>query len=102
MGRRRRGLQRDDRQHCAHDPALDAWQKLASNLFHKLAVVKNPNEAQTEDQLIYPLLESLGYDPVPAYQEPAWSPEATPELFEQYPLVLTTGNSLKWYYRSQH
>ena len=48
------------------------------------------------------LLESLGYDPVPEYQEPTWSPEASPELFAQFPLVLTTGNSLKWYYRSQH
>ncbi len=48
------------------------------------------------------LLESLGYPPIPAYEEPAWSPESTPELFKDFPLVLTTGDALKWYYRSQH
>jgi anaerobic selenocysteine-containing dehydrogenase len=48
------------------------------------------------------LLESLGYPPIPVPEEPAWSPEATPELSAEFPLVLTTGNSLKWYYRSQH
>lgn len=48
------------------------------------------------------LLESLGYPAIPAYEEPAWSPESSPELFKDFPLILTTGNSLKWYYRSQH
>jgi anaerobic selenocysteine-containing dehydrogenase len=48
------------------------------------------------------LLASLGYPPIPDVEEPAWSPEATPELAAEFPLVLTTGNSLKWYYRSQH
>jgi anaerobic selenocysteine-containing dehydrogenase len=48
------------------------------------------------------LLESLGYPGIPDYEEPAWSPESSPELFRDYPLILTTGNSLKWFYRSQH
>lgn len=48
------------------------------------------------------LLRSLGYDPIPACEEPAWSPTNTPELAAEFPLILTTGNSLKWYYRSQH
>jgi len=48
------------------------------------------------------LLASLGYPPIPPYQEPAWSPESRPDLAEAFPLILTTGNSLKWYYRSQH
>ena len=48
------------------------------------------------------LLKSLGYPGVPDYEEPAWSPVRTPELFEQFPLIMSTGNSLKWYYRSQH
>jgi anaerobic selenocysteine-containing dehydrogenase len=48
------------------------------------------------------LLVSLGYPAIPAYEEPAWSPESQPELFANFPLILTTGNSLKWYYRSQH
>lgn len=53
-------------------------------------------------ELASDLMQSLGYPAVPDYEEPAWSPVASPELFEQFPLVLTTGNSLKWYYRSQH
>ena len=48
------------------------------------------------------LLASLGYPAIPAYEEPAWSPERTPELFAEFPLIMSTGNSLKWYYRSQH
>jgi anaerobic selenocysteine-containing dehydrogenase len=48
------------------------------------------------------LLASLGYSPIPAYEEPAWSPESSPDLFADYPLILTTGNAVKWFYRSQH
>jgi anaerobic selenocysteine-containing dehydrogenase len=48
------------------------------------------------------LIASLGYPAIPNYEEPAWSPRSTPELSENFPLVLTTGNALKWYYRSQH
>ena len=53
-------------------------------------------------ELCSDLLKSLGYAGIPAYEEPAWSPASTPELTDEFPLVLTTGNSLKWYYRSQH
>jgi anaerobic selenocysteine-containing dehydrogenase len=53
-------------------------------------------------ELASPLLRSLGYAAIPEYEEPAWSPVSQPELFAEFPLVLTTGNSLKWYYRSQH
>ena len=48
------------------------------------------------------LLEGLGYPAIPGYEEPAWSPESSPEIAAEFPLILTTGNSLKWYYRSQH
>ena len=48
------------------------------------------------------LLAGLGYAPIPPVEEPAWSPERTPELCADFPLVLTSGNALKWYYRSQH
>jgi len=36
-------------------------------------------------------LERHGYDPLPAYTEPAESPVSTPEIAALYPLVLTTG-----------
>jgi anaerobic selenocysteine-containing dehydrogenase len=48
------------------------------------------------------LLAGLGYPAIPSYEEPAWGPESTPELFADYPLIMTTGDALKWYYRSQH
>jgi anaerobic selenocysteine-containing dehydrogenase len=36
-------------------------------------------------------LESLGFDPLPAYVEPAESPGSTPDLAREYPLIITTG-----------
>ncbi len=36
-------------------------------------------------------LERYGYDPLPVYHEPAESPVSTPELFSEYPLILTSG-----------
>ncbi|NTU89232.1 MAG: molybdopterin-dependent oxidoreductase [Actinobacteria bacterium] len=37
------------------------------------------------------LFASWGDDPLPYYKEPPTSPYSTPELFEKYPFVLTTG-----------
>jgi anaerobic selenocysteine-containing dehydrogenase len=51
-------------------------------------------------ELVPSLLQKLGYEPLPAYEEPAWSPVSTPELAAEYPLVLTTGASSPYYYRS--
>lgn len=51
-------------------------------------------------ELASSVLEKLGYDPLPEYEEPTWSPVRTPELAKQYPLVLTTGASSPYYYRS--
>jgi anaerobic selenocysteine-containing dehydrogenase len=36
-------------------------------------------------------LEKMGYEPLPTYAEPLESPISTPELFTNYPLILTTG-----------
>ena len=36
-------------------------------------------------------LEKLGHDPLPVYKETAESPVSTPELKQDYPLILTTG-----------
>ncbi|MCP4750777.1 MAG: molybdopterin oxidoreductase, partial [Proteobacteria bacterium] len=46
-------------------------------------------------------LESLGYDPLPYYEEPPESPLSTPELAPEYPLVLTTGGRLKYFFCSE-
>lgn len=48
------------------------------------------------------LLAGLGYPAIPDYEEPAWSPHSRPDLAADFPLILTTGSALNWYYRSQH
>jgi len=52
-------------------------------------------------ELASSLMAELGYPAIPDCEAPAWSPEASPELFKDYPLILTTGSGLKWFYRSQ-
>lgn len=42
-------------------------------------------------ELYCTMFANLGLDPMPEYEEPVWSPVSTPELYEDYPLVLTTG-----------
>lgn len=51
-------------------------------------------------ELVSSLLARLGYDPMPEYEEPEWSPVRSPALAEQYPLILTTGASSPYFYRS--
>ncbi len=46
-------------------------------------------------------LESLGYDPLPYYEEPPESPVSVPELTREYPLILTTGGRLKYFFCSE-
>ncbi|MFX0108899.1 MAG: molybdopterin dinucleotide binding domain-containing protein, partial [Candidatus Hodarchaeota archaeon] len=36
-------------------------------------------------------LEKLGFDPLPFHEEPAESPYSTPEVFEEYPLIMISG-----------
>lgn len=43
-----------------------------------------------------------GDDPLPYYQEPPFSPVSTPELAEEYPLVLTTGARTYVSFHSEH
>ncbi len=47
------------------------------------------------------LLEKAGFDGLPIYREPHWSPVSTPEIAKDYPLVLTTGGRSKNYTHSQ-
>jgi anaerobic selenocysteine-containing dehydrogenase len=43
-----------------------------------------------------------GFDPLPTYREPDQSPLSNPELFQKYPLILTTGARILYYTHSQH
>ena len=47
-------------------------------------------------------LEKLGYDPLPYFREPGESPVSTPDIFKEYPLILTTGYRLPYYFLSQY
>ena len=47
-------------------------------------------------------LEHWGLDPLPFYEEPPFSPISTPDLHEQYPLILTTGARSPAYFHSEH
>ena len=48
------------------------------------------------------LAERMGREGVPVYEEPAWSPVSSPELLEEYPLVLTTGARNIYYFFTQN
>jgi anaerobic selenocysteine-containing dehydrogenase len=47
-------------------------------------------------------MEAMGYAPLPYYEEPPESPVSTPELAKDYPLVLTTGGRIPFYFNSEH
>ena len=46
-------------------------------------------------------LETMGYDPLPYYAESPESPYSTPELFQEYPLIITTGARSQPYFHSE-
>ncbi len=48
------------------------------------------------------LLEQLGYDPLPYYEEPPESPVATPEIAAEYPLILINGGRFLPQFQSEH
>ncbi|MBK9114326.1 MAG: molybdopterin-dependent oxidoreductase [Betaproteobacteria bacterium] len=47
-------------------------------------------------------LEAMGYDPLPYYEEPPESPLATPDVARDFPLVLTTGARIPFFFNSEH
>lgn len=53
-------------------------------------------------ELYSPFLEEIGLDPLPYFEEPTESPLNTPELYQEYPLVLTTGARTWGYFLSEH
>lgn len=53
-------------------------------------------------ELYSTVMEKLGYDPLPYYIEPNESPYSTPELAQEYPLILSTGGRLPYYFHSQY
>jgi len=52
-------------------------------------------------ELYSTIFEKLGYDPLPAYEEAPETPVSAPELAREYPLILTTGGRIKYFYHSE-
>ena len=46
--------------------------------------------------------EQMGYAPLPYYEEPPESPLAAPEVAKDYPLVLTSGGRIPFFFNSEH
>ena len=53
-------------------------------------------------ELYSTVFEKLGYDPLPYYEEPPESPVRTPEVYEEYPLILNTGGRFMPQFHSEH
>jgi thiosulfate reductase/polysulfide reductase chain A len=52
-------------------------------------------------ELYSTILEKLGYDPLPAYREPAETPVNQPSLAEKYPYILITGTRHRPFFHSE-
>ena len=48
------------------------------------------------------ILEKLGYDPLPYYEEPPLSPYSTPEIAADYPYILITGGNFRPMFHSEN
>ena len=48
------------------------------------------------------VLEQLGYDPLPYYEEPPESPISTPQVAEEYPYILITGANFRPMFHSEN
>ena len=48
------------------------------------------------------VLEKLGYDPLPYYEEPPEGYVKTPEVAKEYPLILITGGRFMPQYQAEH
>ena len=44
----------------------------------------------------------MGYAPLPYYEEPPESPISRPDMTREYPLILTTGARIPYYFNSEH
>jgi len=52
-------------------------------------------------EFVSTILEDAGYEGLPVYQEPFWSPVSTPEVAKAFPLILTSGARTRAFSHSQ-
>lgn len=48
------------------------------------------------------IMKQNGYAPLPYYEEPPESPYSAPDLYEEYPFILTTGGRTRNFFCSEH
>jgi anaerobic selenocysteine-containing dehydrogenase len=53
-------------------------------------------------ELYSTVFKEYGVDPLPHYKEPVESPESTPEIYKEYPLILITGRRNAVFFHSEH
>ncbi|MFC1978960.1 molybdopterin-dependent oxidoreductase, partial [Chloroflexota bacterium] len=53
-------------------------------------------------ELYSTILEKLGYDPLPNYEEPFETPISRPDLVEKFPFMLITGGRFREMFHSEH
>lgn len=53
-------------------------------------------------ELYSTIMEQMGYSPLPYYEEAPETPYSSPELAGKYPLVLTTGQRIPFFFNSEH
>ena len=82
--------------------------------FKKVGVFSTPIEHKRYDktgkfrtpsgkvELYAAYLEMLDISPLPVFREPDEGPVSTPELYKEYPLILTTGGRNICYFHSSH
>ena len=60
------------------------------------------NTVDGKIQLYISLFEDWDINPLPYHEEPPESPYSTPELYKEYPLILTCGNRSWEFFHSEH
>lgn len=53
-------------------------------------------------ELYSSLREGWGLEPLPHYEEPPFTPVSQPQLYKQYPLILSTGRRSPVYFHTEH
>jgi thiosulfate reductase/polysulfide reductase chain A len=65
--------------------------------YEKLGFATNTGKVE----LYSTILEKLGYDPLPYYEEPPETPISRPDVAKEYPLILTTGGRFRPMFHSE-
>ena len=68
---------------------------------YNLLKKKKLNTPSGKIELYSQTLKEHGYDPLPEFVEPYQSPASTPELYQQYPLILISGSRVQEYTHTQ-